>query len=62
MSRKILRFSGQSRSYGQGGKTKVKLSSGVDLSKERAVKEYRRQHDLCYTCSEKFDLEITNAT
>jgi hypothetical protein len=40
----------------------VKLSSGVDLSKERAVKEYRRQHDLCYTCSEKFDLEITNAT
>jgi hypothetical protein len=52
---KMLRFSGQSRSYGQGGRTEVKLSSGVDLSKERAVKEYRRQHGLCYTCGEKFE-------
>ena len=53
---KMLRFSGQSRSYGQGGRTEVKLSSGVDLSKERAVKEYRRQHGLCYTCGEKFEV------
>jgi hypothetical protein len=52
---KMLRFLGQSRSYGQGGRTEVKLSSRVDLSKERAVKEYQRQHGLCYTCGEKFE-------
>jgi hypothetical protein len=26
-----------------------------DLSKERLVKEYRRQNGLCYTCGDKFE-------
>lgn len=42
--------------YGSVSKSEVKpLSTGVDLSKERMVKEYRRQQGLCFTCGDKFE-------
>lgn len=58
---KLLRFSGQSRVYGSVSKSEVKpLSTGVDLSKERVVKEYRRQQGLCFTCGDKFEPDHQN--
>lgn len=51
-----LKTVNQGRLGGQPAKTDHKGTSVVpEMSKERLVKEFRRQNGLCYTCGEKFE-------
>lgn len=51
-----LKTVNQGRLGGQPAKTDHKGTSVVpEMSKERLVKEFRRQNGLCYACGEKFE-------
>lgn len=53
---KSLKVIGASKFGGVGTKLEARgVSNMPDMSKERLVKEYKRQNGLCFTCGEKYE-------
>lgn len=53
---KSLKGAGPSKFVATGSRTEVRGGTGMaELSKERLVKEYRRQNGLCFSCGDKFE-------
>lgn len=54
---KSLKGASPSKFVATGSRTEVRGGTGMaELSKERLVKEYRRQNGLCFSCGDKFEL------